>query len=95
MAVLAIVSAGVALGIYLWTVFGLVKDKLLLAHMIIGLIIFALLLIQSSAALVLRPKPKSKYRCAPAASVLSQKSTVCNTAAGPAWHLLTRVCITL
>ena len=59
-------AAGVALGIYLWTVFGNGHvHKLLLAHMIIGLIAFGLLLIQASAALILRPHPQSKYRCAP------------------------------
>ena len=59
--VLAIVAAGVALGIYLWTVFAPVKRNLLLAHMIIGLIIFAFLVVQACAALFIRPQPKSRY----------------------------------
>lgn len=65
-AILLIVAAGVALGIYLWTQFvaqdGPITEDLLLAHMVIGLIIFAFLLIQASAALFARPAPKSQYR---------------------------------
>jgi hypothetical protein len=67
--VLAVVAAGVALGIYLWTVFAPVKHALLLAHMIIGLIIFAFLVVQASAALFVRPQPKSRYRRAGGISI--------------------------
>ena len=65
MAILLIVTAGAAMGIYLWTQLVPIDENLLWAHMIIGLIIFASLLAQASAAFA-RPAPQSVHRCAPA-----------------------------
>ena len=63
MQVVAVVCilVGFGLGVYLWTT--LPVDGILLAHVVIGVITTGLAILQA-LAIVARPQPDSKHRCA-------------------------------
>jgi hypothetical protein len=58
----ACILAGFGLGVYLWVYTPL--DNTLLAHVVIGVITTAFVILQA-LAVVARPNPDSKYRCSP------------------------------
>lgn len=58
----ACILAGFGLGVYLWVYTPL--DNTLLAHVVIGVITTAFVILQA-LAVVARPNPDYKYRCSP------------------------------